>query len=57
MNLTGKFSVVSSNRLHVSDYLSPGMGKGKKGHFADDGNVLYLGSSGGRLSKLFKVYI
>lgn len=57
MNLTGKFSFISSNRMHISNYLSPGMGRGKKGHFADDRNVLYLGSSGGRLSKLFKVYI
>lgn len=39
MKLTVKFNVISGDKMHISGYLSPGIGRGKKRNFEDDGNA------------------
>lgn len=39
MKLTVKFNLISGDKMHISGYLSPGIGRGKKRNFEDDGNA------------------
>lgn len=60
MKLTVKFNLISGDKMHISGYLSPGIGRGKKRNFEDDGNAyiwIWWRHAHTLLSKFFKLYL